>query len=73
MKNKPKNKIQEHAEQNSFRLDEIGKNENMRDKSRSTSEEENLNALGSSKNERTPRGSRKENQQSNKSIAIIKE
>ena len=73
MKNKPKNRIQEHVERNSFRLGEIGTKENIQVKSHSTSEEEKLKALGSSKNKRTPRGSKEKNQQSNKSIAIIKE
>lgn len=58
MKRKPRNRIQEHAERNSFRLGDDCL-ENNPDESQSTSKDKHLNAFRSSINERTLKGSRK--------------
>lgn len=57
-RSKPRNRIQEHAERNSFRLDDDSQ-ENNRDESQSTSKDKHLNAFRSSIKERTLKGSRK--------------
>lgn len=70
MKTKTLNRIDELARRNTISLDT---NERSDDKVFEASEEENLSTLRSFENKRTLKGSREKNQQSNKSIAIIKE
>ncbi|HKL18256.1 MAG TPA: hypothetical protein VJ905_04785 [Halalkalibaculum sp.] len=72
MKSKTHNRIDELARRNTIRLDET---ERIIDPEESEVkiEDETLNTLRSFENKRTLKGSREKNQQSNKSIAIIKE
>ena len=72
MKTETQNRIDELARRNSIRLDDTRSIGNTAE-SEATIEEKNLNTLRSFENKRTLKGSREKNQQSNKSIAIIKE
>lgn len=72
MKTETQNRIDELARRNSIRLDDTRRIGNTAE-FEATIEEKNLNTLRSFENKRTLKGSREKNQQSNKSIAIIKE
>jgi len=72
MKTKTHNRIDELARRNTIRLDETERINNP-EESEAKIEEQTLNTLRSFENKRTLKGSREKNQQSNKSIAIIKE
>lgn len=72
MSSKTHNRIDEYVERNSFRV--TGSvSEGTRNESRSTSQNQKLNTLGSSKKEKKLEDSREKYKQSDKSIAIIKE
>ena len=72
MKSKTHNRIDELARRNTIRLDETERINNQ-EESEAKIEKQTLNTLRSFENKRTLKGSREKNQQSNKSIAIIKE
>ena len=72
MKSKTLNRIDELARRNILSLDDK-KRSTSKEQTEAPLEEENLGALRSFENKRTLKGSREKNQQSNKSIAIIKE
>jgi len=72
MKSKTHNRIDELARRNTIRLDETDRIIDP-EESEAKIEEQTLNTLRSFENKRTLKGSREKNQQSNKSIAIIKE